>query len=73
MLASGRRVTVAEVAARCGFGSPAYFSQAFRTHFGVRAADVRRSAAQPADSATPSDFRPVLIPALPGAPAEPQD
>jgi AraC-like DNA-binding protein len=36
--------TIAEVAARCGFGSAAYFSQAFRAHFGVRAADVRRSA-----------------------------
>ena len=36
--------TIAEVAARCGFGSAAYFSQAFRAHFGVRAADVRRTA-----------------------------
>ena len=44
LLVSGPRVTIAEVAARCGFGSAAYFSQAFRTHFGVRAADVRRSA-----------------------------
>jgi AraC-like DNA-binding protein len=39
------QVTIAEVGARCGFGSAAYFSKAFRTHFGVRAADVRRSAA----------------------------
>jgi AraC-like DNA-binding protein len=34
--------TVADVAARCGFTSAAYFSHAFRQHFGVRASDVRR-------------------------------
>lgn len=44
LLVAGPRVTIAEVAARCGFGSPAYFSQAFRARFGARAADVRRSA-----------------------------
>lgn len=44
LLLSGRPVTVAGVAARCGFGSAAYFSQAFRARFGVRAAEVRRSA-----------------------------
>jgi AraC-like DNA-binding protein len=33
--------TVADVAARCGFTSAAYFSHAFRRHFGVRASDVR--------------------------------
>ena len=33
--------TVADVAARCGFTSAAYFSHAFRQHFGVRASDVR--------------------------------
>jgi AraC-like DNA-binding protein len=32
--------TVADVAARCGFTSAAYFSHAFREHFGVRASDV---------------------------------
>jgi AraC-like DNA-binding protein len=32
--------TVADVAARCGFTSAAYFSHAFRKHFGVRASDV---------------------------------
>jgi AraC-like DNA-binding protein len=36
--------TVAEVAARCGFTSAAYFSHAFREHFGERASDVRRPA-----------------------------
>ena len=38
------RPTVAEVAARCGFTSAAYFSHAFRQHFGLSASDVRRSA-----------------------------
>ena len=33
--------TVADVAARCGFTSAAYFSHSFRRHFGVRAGDVR--------------------------------
>jgi AraC-like DNA-binding protein len=33
--------TVADVAARCGFTSAAYFSHTFREHFGVRASDVR--------------------------------
>jgi len=36
--------TVAEVAARCGFTSAAYFSHAFFLHFGLRAGDVRRGA-----------------------------
>lgn len=35
---------VAEVAARCGFGSPAHFSHAFSTHFGIRATDLRHQA-----------------------------
>lgn len=35
---------VAEVAARCGFTSAAYFSHAFRERFGLRAGDVRRGA-----------------------------
>jgi AraC-like DNA-binding protein len=43
LLASSPRPTVAEVAARCGFGSAAYFSQAFRARFGVSAAEVRRN------------------------------
>jgi len=34
-------VTVADVAARCGFTSAAYFSHSFRRHFGMRASDVR--------------------------------
>jgi AraC-like DNA-binding protein len=38
-------MTVAEVAARCGFTSAAYFSHAFRQHFGRSASDIRRSAA----------------------------
>jgi AraC-like DNA-binding protein len=44
LLLSGPQTAIAEVAARCGFGSAAYFSQSFRAHFGVRAAEVRRSA-----------------------------
>ncbi|GIF17564.1 AraC family transcriptional regulator [Paractinoplanes tereljensis] len=43
-LVAGPRATIAEVAAGCGFGSAAYFSQAFHAHFGVRATDVRRAA-----------------------------
>jgi AraC-like DNA-binding protein len=35
---------VAEVAARCGFTSAAYFSHAFRERFGLRAGEVRRAA-----------------------------
>jgi AraC-like DNA-binding protein len=42
MLAQGG--TVAQVAARCGFTSAAYFSHAFRERFGLRAGDVRRGA-----------------------------
>ncbi|HUN33835.1 MAG TPA: helix-turn-helix domain-containing protein [Trebonia sp.] len=37
-------VPVAEVAARCGFTSAAYFSHAFAGHFGRRASEVRASA-----------------------------
>jgi AraC-like DNA-binding protein len=44
LLARYGEATVAEVAARCGFGSTAYFSHAFKDRFGVRATDVRRSA-----------------------------
>jgi AraC-like DNA-binding protein len=35
------RPTVADVAASCGFTSAAYFSHAFRQHFGLRASDLR--------------------------------
>jgi AraC-like DNA-binding protein len=35
---------VADVAARCGFTSAAYFSHVFRAHFGVRASELRFSA-----------------------------
>jgi AraC-like DNA-binding protein len=35
---------VAEVAARCGFTSAAYFSHAFSQRFGLRAGEVRRAA-----------------------------
>ncbi len=41
----GRAPAVAEVAARCGFTSAAYFSHAFRERFGLRAGEVRRAAA----------------------------
>lgn len=34
--------SVAEIAARCGFTSAAYFSHAFRQRFGYRASEVRR-------------------------------
>jgi AraC-like DNA-binding protein len=37
--------SVAEVAARCGFTSAAYFSHAFRARFGLRAGEVRRAGA----------------------------
>jgi transcriptional regulator GlxA family with amidase domain len=40
-----RAPSVAEVAARCGFTSAAYFSHAFRARFGLRAGEVRRAAA----------------------------
>jgi AraC-like DNA-binding protein len=35
---------VSDVAARCGFTSPAYFSHVFRERFGVRASELRISA-----------------------------
>lgn len=43
VLLAEERVTVAEVAARCGFGSTRYFAQTFRAHFGFRAGDLRRA------------------------------
>lgn len=42
LLVSAPGSSVAEVAARCGFGSATYFSQVFRAHFGIRAAEARR-------------------------------
>jgi AraC-like DNA-binding protein len=42
ILSAPRSPTVAEVAARCGFTSAAYFSHAFRHQFGHRAGDLRR-------------------------------
>jgi AraC-like DNA-binding protein len=41
---AGKGPAVAEVAARCGFTSAAYFSHAFRERFGLRAGAVRRGA-----------------------------
>jgi AraC-like DNA-binding protein len=41
---AGNGLAVAEVAARCGFTSAAYFSHAFRKRFGLRAGAVRREA-----------------------------
>jgi AraC-like DNA-binding protein len=41
---AGPAPSVAEVAARCGFTSAAYFSHAFRERFGLRAGEVRRAA-----------------------------
>jgi AraC-like DNA-binding protein len=38
----GAELTVADVAARCGFTSVTYFSHAFRERFGQRAGEVRR-------------------------------
>jgi AraC-like DNA-binding protein len=38
-------LTIAEVAVRCGFGSPARFSNAFVQRFGVRASELRRETA----------------------------
>jgi AraC-like DNA-binding protein len=40
---AGPAPSVAEVAARCGFTSAAYFSHAFRERFGLRAGEVRRA------------------------------
>jgi AraC-like DNA-binding protein len=38
-------MTIAEVAHHCGFSSAAHFSNAFTSHFGERASEVRRMAA----------------------------
>jgi AraC-like DNA-binding protein len=47
ILSAPRAPTVAEVAVRCGFTSAAYFSHAFRHHFGHRAGDLRRETVRP--------------------------
>jgi AraC-like DNA-binding protein len=44
VLTGGNDLRTAEVAARCGFTSVAYFSQTFRRRFGVPAGQVRRQA-----------------------------
>jgi AraC-like DNA-binding protein len=44
LLTAAPQTAVAEVAARCGFGTAARFTQAFRAQFGVRPTDVRREA-----------------------------
>lgn len=44
LLASTPETPVGEVAARCGFDSATYFSQAFRARFGMRATELRRQA-----------------------------
>jgi AraC-like DNA-binding protein len=43
LLTRAPAVPVAEVALRCGFGTPSRFSQAFHARFGLRPSDVRRS------------------------------
>lgn len=45
MLAHGSAARTADVAARCGFTSMAYFSQAFKRRFGVTAGEARRQSA----------------------------
>ena len=44
-LADGRlrRLSIADIAARWGFRSPAHFSRAFRARYGMTPADYRRS------------------------------
>ncbi|OIJ68040.1 AraC family transcriptional regulator [Streptomyces mangrovisoli] len=43
LLARSAERTVADVAARCGFGSAAHFSHRFKEHYGLRATDVLRA------------------------------
>lgn len=50
LLAHGAAPRTADVAARCGFASMAYFSQAFKRRFGVTAGEVRRSCQSTADA-----------------------
>jgi AraC-like DNA-binding protein len=42
VLTTDKTLRTADVAARCGFTSTAYFSQSFRKRFGVTAGEVRR-------------------------------
>jgi AraC-like DNA-binding protein len=44
LLTRSPSLPVAAVSARCGFGTPSRFSQAFHSRFGLRPSDVRRSA-----------------------------
>lgn len=44
LLTRSPRVPIAEIARRCGFGTPSRFSQAFLSRFGLRPTDVRREA-----------------------------
>jgi AraC-like DNA-binding protein len=44
LLAAEPQASIAEVAARCGFGTTTRFAQAFRARFGQRPTDVRRDA-----------------------------
>jgi AraC-like DNA-binding protein len=44
LLSRSPHLPVAEVARRCGFGTPSRFSQAFHARFGLRPSDVRREA-----------------------------
>jgi AraC-like DNA-binding protein len=51
LLTHGTAARTADVAARCGFTSMAYFSQAFKRRFGITAGQVRRSGELPAGPA----------------------
>jgi AraC-like DNA-binding protein len=44
LLAASTGVTVAAIAAACGFGSATHFSHAFRARFGLKASEVRGTA-----------------------------
>jgi AraC-like DNA-binding protein len=44
LLTRSPSLPVSAIAARCGFGTPSRFSQAFHSRFGLRPSDVRRSA-----------------------------
>lgn len=45
---AAHELRIADIAARCGFTSTAYFSEAFKRRFGATASDVRRAANPPA-------------------------
>jgi AraC-like DNA-binding protein len=44
MLNRDPSLTIATIAALCGFSSDTYFSTSFKAHFGVRPSEVRRLA-----------------------------